>query len=75
MTTANQNIPGKPKGVITSPPVSCSAQRREITCPHCGEKIVDNGKRDEITQDWIAECVCGWWRSLVLPIAQNGDAP
>lgn len=36
---------------------------------------MDNGKRDEITQDWIAECVCGWWRSIVLPIAQDGDAP
>lgn len=52
-----------------------SAQRREITCPNCHAKVMDNGKRDEITQDWIAECVCGWWRSIVLPIAQDGDAP
>lgn len=51
-----------------------SAQRREITCPHCQAKVVDNGKRDELTQDWIAECVCGWWRTLAIPHAPKADA-
>jgi hypothetical protein len=49
------------------------AQRREITCPKCGAKVVDNGKRDEITQDWNAECACGWWRSLVLPLTPEPE--
>jgi hypothetical protein len=43
-------------------------QQREITCPRCGSGVKDIGNRDEITIDWAAECSCGWWRNISIPI-------
>ena len=45
------------------------AYQREITCPRCGEKVEDKGKRGVLTLDWTAMCNCGWWRRISLPLS------
>ena len=74
MTTANENAPGKPEGVITSPPATCSAARCEwwyhtktrsgieTTCPNAAawQHVTYHRGRQSV---WI---LCDQHKRLVL---------
>ena len=79
MTTANKNATGKPEGIITSPPATCSAALGALL-----KKYPSNGRRMREKREHLASQMADWrarglvqyggnsWADVLMP---PNDAP